>query len=173
MSRLKDLYGLHFLRIELGLAALATGAFIYWSENCGGAASIAALIGGRRESLYGAFASLAGSLLGFVLATVSIVIGLVSSPRLRVVRESPHYGTLWKVFTSATRFFALATCILLGALIFDEEPAMGKSVHLWWLYACTFLVVASSLRLGRCIWVLEQVVSIIQSEGGRDRQQAK
>ena len=151
----------HFLGVELALALVAAAAFFLWGEYWGGRAELQDLLHDRRSAVYGAFAAIAGSLLGFVLATASIVLGLSSSPRLKRVRESAAYRDLWKVFTSATKALGLATAVLLGALIFDRDA----SPKFWLLYLSAFTVAFAAIRLIRCIWVLEQVIDVVASEG--------
>ena len=123
MKWLRDFWRKHFLGCELGVAVLVTGLFVLWSEQYGGQAELHGLLDARRSTVYGAFAAIAGSLLGFVIATISIVLGLSSSPRLKRVRDSAHYGTLWGVFTAAIKAMGLATLVLLAGLLFDCDQS--------------------------------------------------
>lgn len=157
MKWVRDFWRKHFLGAELVVGVVATVVFIVWAERFGGVADLQVLLDSRRSVVYGAFAAIAGSLLGFVIATISIVLGLSSSPRLKRVRDSQHYGMLWVVFTTSIKWMGLATLALLAGLLFDREQAPK-----WWLfYASTGSVLLALLRLWRCIWVLEQVIKVV------------
>lgn len=111
----------------------------------------------RRGLIYGTFAAIFGSLLGFAIAAESIVLGLSGSEHLRIVRESRHYSTLWQVFRWTIRTLALATVAALVALILDRDKA-PRTVC---LYLSTFFGLLAAVQLARTIWVLEQVVKVV------------
>ena len=158
--RLLKIWRQHFLWCELVLSVLVGATVVVWGEAGGGWASIDQLLHGQRSALYGAFASIAGSLLGFVLATVSIVIGFASGPRMKRVRQSKHYPTLWRVFTSAIRVLGMATCVFLAGLVLDKDDDPSHLV----LYGCIFVSVLAVLRVIRCIWVLEKVIALVVTQ---------
>jgi hypothetical protein len=160
VKRLGEFWRKNFLGAELFLALVVTALFVVWAEWIGGSAELQGLLDGRRSTVYGAFAAIAGSLLGFVIATISIVLGLSSSPRLKRVRDSAAYGTLWSVFTASIKSMGFATVALLAALLFDREGAP----KLWLLYVATGSVLLAFLRLWRCIWALEHVIKIVSSD---------
>src|SRR5688500_3574838 len=62
-----------FLWVELGVAVVLTAALVVWSEKYGGKQFIETLLKTQRGTVYGVLASVFGSLLGFVITTVSIV----------------------------------------------------------------------------------------------------
>jgi hypothetical protein len=72
---------------------------------------IAQILDSQRGTVYGTLASIFGSLLGFVITTVSIVIAFATHERLAIVRASEHYPTLWKVFMSSIRVLGIATVV--------------------------------------------------------------
>jgi hypothetical protein len=107
--------------------------------------------------VYGALASIFGSLLGFVIAAVSIAVGFSGSERLDVVRKSKHYPELWNAFNHAIRSLGLATFVALMALILDRD----SKPHCWMAYATAVTALLAALLLGRSVWVLEQLVLIV------------
>lgn len=113
----------------------------------------------RRGLIYGTFAPIFGSLLGFAIAAESIVLGLSGSEHLRIVRESKHYSTLWKVFRWTIRTLALATVAALAALILDRD----KVPCITYLYVSVFFGMLAAAQLARTIWVLEQVVKVVST----------
>jgi MFS family permease len=149
----------HFLRAEFVVAALLALGFMVWGEYSGGAALVDATLKGNRGAVYGALASIFGSLLGFAMTAVSIVLGFSMSERLAVVRESRHYPTLWRVFLSGIKALGVATIVALIGLVFDRDSAPFR----WVLYGCVMTAILAFLRLARCIWVLENIVSLVAS----------
>jgi hypothetical protein len=149
----------NFLWAEFWLAVTVTAAFIIWTFYCGGQEIIAEVIRGNRSAVYGALASVFGSLLGFAITAESIVLGLSGSERLQIIRQSKHYTTLWRVFTSAIRALGLATAVALIGLVIDRDN------HPIWLclVLTVFATVLAFLRLLRCIWVLENIVALVSA----------
>lgn len=156
MKGLPDWWGRRFLLAELLLAFVATVVIAIFSELTGGRVLGEALIE-RREGLYTAVTGLYGSLLGFSLATAAIVLGHTESDRLRIVRESEHYETLWKVFFSTIRILAMATAFSLTSLLVDRETFQVGAMF----YASLFLALLVVLRVGRTIWILQRVVGLV------------
>ncbi len=152
-------WGAHFLVAELALAVAVTIGVAVWGQPFGGTARIDSVLSGTRSTLYGVLATLWGALIGFIIATVTIVLGFLQTPRLRVVRESVHYRDLWRTFNSAIRVLGLATAAAVAALITDKDAPAGHPDHVVF-YVCFFASLLAALRLARCIWVLHHVVSI-------------
>ena len=157
MKLLPKWWRTNFLHVELGLALVCGLAFIVWAQIFGGGEVIDETLKGNRGAVYGALASIFGSLLGYAITAVSIVLGLSTTERLAVVRESKYYPTLWKVFTATIRTFGLATVVALLALISDRESSPMK----WVLYLTVFALILATLRLSRCVWVLENVIILV------------
>ncbi len=122
-------WGAHFLVAELALAVAVTIGVAVWGQPFGGTARIDSVLSGTRSTLYGVLATLWGALIGFIIATVTIVLGFLQTPRLRVVRESVHYRDLWRTFNSAIRVLGLATAAAVAALITDKDAPAGHPDH--------------------------------------------
>lgn len=157
MSRLITEIDKRFLAFSIGLTMVAGAVLIVWSEKYGGKASLVELLQGNRSAVYGALASMFGSLLGFVIAAVSIAVGFSGSERLDLVRKSKHYPELWNAFNHAIRALGLATLIALAALILDRDTKPFCSLT----YAAALATLLAALLLGRSIWVLEQLVAVV------------
>lgn len=157
MGKICKFWRRHFLYCELILALLiATGIWV-WLSRYGGYDQIDALLDKNRSVVYGTLASIYGALLGFTIASAAIVLGHAQSEELRVVRESCHYQTLWKVFLSTIRFLGFSTIVALFALIFDR-PNQHSRIP---MIMCIFGFLISALRLGRTIWVLENIIHLV------------
>lgn len=147
----------HFLGAELVLSVVLAGAVIIWSERYGGWASVHSFLTGARSGMYAALASIYGSLFGFVIATVAVVLGFSTSDRLKPLRDSRQYLTLWRVFKSAIWTLAFATVAAVAALVLDRD-ASPMRLAFYLVFGTSILVAA---RLGRCIWVLENMIDIV------------
>jgi hypothetical protein len=157
MKRLLRWWGVHFLFAELLVALAVALAFGVWNASPGGARVVDATLAGNRGAVYGALTSLFGALLGFTIAAMAIVLGYASENRLRLVRESRHYPTLWHVFSAATRALALATCAALLGLVLDRDHAPAPLI----LDLCVGATALAVLRLARCLWVFERIIGLI------------
>jgi hypothetical protein len=147
----------HFLQAEFALAALIGAIFALWTARYGGAGLVDAALRGNRGALYGTLASMFGSLLGFTIAAISIVLGYATSDRLAIVRESRQYPTLWRVFIAAMRALGAATVVALAGLVLDRDAAPLYAV----LDLCVWTATLAALRLARCLWVFEQVIGLV------------
>jgi hypothetical protein len=155
----------NFLQAELLLSIAFTVCFVAWSEIAGYRSVVIDILAGNRGPLYGALISLHGALLGFVIATVAIVIGLVGHERLAVLQASAQYETLWRVFTSSARALGVAAgCALLG-LLFDRDSHPSG----WVFYAVVGTSVLAFFRLWRCIWALEAIISIVVAKSQENK----
>lgn len=157
MSLLPKWWRKHFLKVELALAIIFGSIFYAWAEIWGGGAILVETLKGNRGAVYGALASIFGSLLGFAITAVSIVLGFSTTSRLTVVRESEHYPTMWKVFTTTIRTLGFATVVALFGLILDRDNHPIDAM----LYLTVFASVLAALRLARCVWVLENVITLV------------
>jgi hypothetical protein len=147
----------NFLIMELLLAVICSMSFAVWSEFINNGEFINRILLDGREVLYGALVALFGSMLGFSITAVSIVIGYANSDKLEIVRKSKQYKDLWKVFESAMKVLALATLLALIGLIVDKNV---KPVNLVF-YVNMFFSILSFFRIARSIWVLENIIAII------------
>lgn len=108
------------------------------------------------EPLHSSLASIYGSLLGFVITAAAIVISLLSSDRLSIVRQSPHFPKLWQIFFSAAKVLGIATIFSLICLINGADMWLGDSA----VYFIFGIGTLSVLRVISCLWVLENVVEL-------------
>jgi len=147
----------HYTIASLLLATATEIALVIWGEKYGGRLVMSDVLQGNRSAVYGAFATIFGSLLGFVITAVSIVLGFSTSERLGIVRNSKHYPALWASFTHTIKVLGIATILSLVALICDRDsnPLIAAT------YIEAYAVVLSVLLLCRSIWALERVVEVV------------
>ena len=113
---------------------------------------------GTRSSLYITVAGIAGALLGFFIATIAILLGLLDStrPRLSKALGGGRGALLQPVFFSAIRITAAAIPATLALLVFDTKKYAPE-----WVEATVVVVlVVGALRTGRLIWLIRQLVLI-------------
>jgi hypothetical protein len=147
----------NFLLVELGIALALMGVLAVWSSRWGGYPILLNLVKGNRGAIYGALASLFGSLLGFSITAMSIVLGFATADRLALLRSSSHYKDLWATFVSAIRVLGITTIAALVGLIFDREAVQRPYIFV----TCIGLSSLCILRMARCLWVLERLVKIL------------
>ena len=169
MNALIRWWKVHFVGAELALAALVGVAFTVWVFALGGERPTNLLLAGNRAPIYGTLASIFGSLLGFTIAAVSIILGYASTDRMEIVRKSKPYATLWRVFVAAMRALAFVTVVALAGLIFDRDAAPAPVI----LCLCVGTLTLAMLRLARCLWVFEQVIHLVALPPKDERNQAR
>ena len=159
MHRIFNVYRLRFLELELTGVTLAWLAFVVWAEQFGGSSLLQALLSGSRADIYGTVASICGSLFGFAVTAVSVVIAVSGSTRLRLVRESKHFGDLWRIFFSCIRWLGVATLVLVAGLLLDRDAEPQMSIF----YLSTLAVGTVGVRLVRTVWVLRRLVELVSA----------
>jgi hypothetical protein len=154
--RIKDFWEAHFLTLEFLLAGIFALLIILWSEIIDRGYFLNSILTSRTD-LYGTLSTIQGSLLGFSITAVSIIIGYASNPKLEIVKKSKHYPDLWNVFKSAMIILTISTVLSLVGLIFDRENRTFNVL----LYLNLFTTILSFFRMGRCIWVLVNIIKIV------------
>jgi len=152
-------YNRNFILFEFCLVLVLSSGFVIWGEVFSGSTSINNWLFGIRKELYSTIASISGALLGFIITSISIVIIFVESDKLELLRKSKNYETLYRVFIAAIKYLAFTTLIAIIGLVADKD----LSPHNWIMYLVFFGVLLSIFSLGRCIWVIEKLISIITS----------
>jgi len=146
-----------FLIIELFVVLLLTVCFVFWYYQLNGSNELKPFLDGNRTAIYSTLATIFGSLLGFVITATSIIIGFSASEKLSIVKNSKHYKTLWKVFSSTIRALSFAVVIAFLSLILDRDNR-PCSILLFFMFFTLFF---SLVRIWRTIWVLENIIEII------------
>jgi hypothetical protein len=149
-----------FLGAELVLAALVVAGLALLDAVVLDRAFQGVLQMADRPALWATLAGIAGGLLGFVLASASIILGLVSSRKSWRIRISDQLQVIWRVYISTTRWLGALTVSSLLLLIVDT----GNRAHPLVLAAIGFLVMVSVARLLRCIWILDQLLHLQTAE---------
>lgn len=110
-----------------------------------------------RTSIYESFATIHGALLGFIITTVSIIIGYSTNEKLEIIVQNKNYKDLWSTFTDTIKFLAIATLISITALVVDNSNSVN-----WLLFSLSiFLTLIVAVRIYRCIQIFEKIIKIL------------
>ncbi len=145
------------MQLEFILAIILCIVLILWAEYFGGKTLIESCLLNVRKELYTAVAAVFGSLLGYSITAVSIVIGYAANEKFQLIKDSKHYMDLWNIFTSSMKVFALTTLLSLIGLLVDRD----NSPNILIFYILFFLVILSLFRISRSIWVLDKIIKIV------------
>ena len=156
IRRIRILWRKHYLLLELLTVIVAASTATRWAISLDGTSAIYPFLHSNWENVYQTTASIAVVLLGFSLATISLVGGYVSKPEFTVLRESKPYAVLWRTIFSSVRYLGCLAIWSLCCLVIDrdDDPVLWiKSVFL-------FLVMISIIRVIRSVWITKNIVSI-------------
>jgi hypothetical protein len=111
-------------------------------------------------ALYGSLLGAFAALLGFAIAVISIVTGLVSTPTFSELRKGDHYDLFWLAFVWTIRY--LGACVLASLLaIFANKYDLLRTGMLLVVAALTL---ASASSLWRSGYTLELVLEAARSK---------
>jgi hypothetical protein len=151
---MRSFYNAHFLTAEFFLAICLTlllGAAGAWVPTVH---TLFVDLDAQDPTLYRTLATLAGSLLGFTITSLAIIVALGPVPPLKLLRDSGQMGTVWSVFAQAIGWLAATTVWSLIGLVLSHRGPVGAFVG---MDAC-FLVILSGARVSRCVWILRHMV---------------
>ncbi len=154
---MKARYGRHFVAIEMTVTVLLAAAIAAWATWGGGWPVISGLLKDNRSPLYSTCASVAGSLLGFVIAALAIVLSSAGSARMAPIKGANQLLLLFRVLTAATVVLGTTTVLALLALLLDRETDQRPV----FFYLCLGGGMLSAVALARAIWILHGVVAIL------------
>lgn len=112
-----------------------------------------------RQVLYQTLAGISGALLGFAIAAIAILLTLGRGRRIAFLRESRWVLQITGTFKGGIRSLALATVILVLAMVFD-----GTSQTAWNL-AVVFAMGFAVSRFSRMTWLLHRLVDLAYKDG--------
>ncbi len=154
--------------MEFAIAIILTLAFGIWTQLVHGQRMVDHLVGGQRSVVYGTLATLDGALLGFIIATTAIVLGFAPGDRFELLRNSAHYQTLWRTFTSTIRALGLATVVALVALLVDRDNQPNSLL----MVLCAGTTVLAALRVARSVWALEGTIKVVTRKAPQSSERA-
>jgi hypothetical protein len=155
LKKANQFYDKNFLAAEL-LISIVAAAIIFWLA-ISHRFDVLWYMSGNRSAIYTSLTAVLGTLLGFVITGVSVILAFSESEKLQLLKKSPYYGDIFKIFTSAAKFLALGAVTAFAGLILDRDSAPQPPIG----YVMIWLLIISMLRLYRCIWVVESLAKIV------------
>lgn len=160
---LKNWYNRNFIVLEfLGAVAISL-LFALWVEKVAGRGAMYSWLFGIRKELYATIASVSGALLGFIITSVSIVIVFLQSEKLELLKKSKNYPTLYRVFTMAIKYLGFTVAMALMGIFVDKD----SHPQAWAVYLILLGAVLSVIGIARCVWVLENLISMVTKRENR------
>lgn len=152
---MRELYKSHFLMAEFVIAIILTLVLVEVARWIPVIRTGLGVLAASDATLYSTLAGLAGTLLGFTLTSISIILAIGQIPQLKLLRDSGHMATVWMVFSQAIGWLALATVwSLIGLVLSNHNSSPGLIVAV----GESGLVMLSGLRVYRCVWALSYIV---------------
>jgi hypothetical protein len=151
----RQLYRRHFMLAEFVAAGFLFIFLVVWSLLVDRSVVLDHL-GGNRLTVYSTTASIGGSLLGFILTAVSVIIVFGEMPRFQLLRRSGQYRTVFAAYFQAIFWLAALTLIAFAGIFADTEARPS----LWLPYLVIFFGLVSFVRVCRCVWILKRMTEI-------------
>mgnify|MGYP000973331578 CR=1 FL=1 len=153
-------YEKRFLFMELLLSILLSLGLLWLIMKYHLQDDVMNVLKGSRSALYGAIAGVAGSLLGFVITGLSVLMVTGNSEGMKALKSSKHYEQIFRVFFSTSKYLGLLVVFSLVSLIVDRDAAPIFELNvvvLWGVIIVTF-------RILRCLWVLENIIGVTKGK---------
>ena len=155
---LPDFYKKNFLLIEALIPLVITVVLYLIFSHYLTSEQIDTLLSNIQVKTYPIISVGAITLLGFIITGISILITFTESPALKPLKTSKQYSTLFKIYFSAIKNLAILTFLSLIGMLVDQN-LISQIIF----YLVILFVFISTLRIWRCLWVLEQFIEIVQS----------
>lgn len=123
----------------------------FWLESVYFPNELNALVSANKNNIYIIVATISGTLLGFIITSISVIAAFFDSEKLDLIREVGKVDDLFNIFFSTIKVLAITTLIAVSGIIFNYWTI---SVF----YLVIFTVIVSSFLIAACIWVLEILV---------------
>jgi len=124
---------------------------------------------GMRSMLYSTTVSLCGSLLGFLISAVSIIIALASLPQFQILKDSGALPQLYQVYFQAIFWLGAATAWAFAAMLIDTDA----SPHPWVGWVQFWLLLVAAIRTYRSVRYLRKMtVAAAAAPADADRARA-
>ncbi|MEK6705607.1 MAG: hypothetical protein AABZ06_07450 [Bdellovibrionota bacterium] len=90
------------------------------------------------------------SLLGFLIATISIIFAFKDGPKLDQLQKSGRYYQVIHIYLSAIFWVSLFALLFIGHISLTFSPTLQQ-------LALTSFVVFSVIKIWRCVWIVKQM----------------
>ena len=150
-----------FISNDLLIALSISIPLSIWIELLNGKSWIDLLLASNRSIIYSTLTTLNGTILGFIIATATIVIGYIRHPQLFYARESAKFPDIGQFFKNCIRYLGLSTVMSLIGLIGDRDKMPINLIFC--LVTFSFILAISSVV--RALILFEQILlNVFQPE---------
>lgn len=154
MNKYKDKYEKQFMLYELIISIVLSIVIVKFILPIIFPETVESWLVTNKNDVYSLLASVAGTLLGFIITGVSVILAFSESEKLRLLKKSRHYKTIFVVYFSTIKWLALTTAVSIMWIFTDL-------FMLYSFYLLIFAIIITSLRMARCVWILEAIVEIV------------
>lgn len=155
-------YEKNFLFVDFVLSLIIIGIFIGIIEHGTGREALLVTLQNNRSSIYSTVAAINGSLLGFLLSSIAVILAFVQTENFRLLRDSQHYKTVFETFFQAITWIGVCLVSSFLALLFDVDACP----RVWISYIVLWNIVLVILRVSKCIWVLYNMTILASKAEG-------
>ena len=133
------------------ISIVASALIVIWELDFLGGDSAA-----KSVTLFATVAGLSGTLLGFAITSIAILIGLFQAPEFGPLRKGDNYGSIFSDYKLAIVLLAATTLVALGATI-----AAAAQIHSSIVLGITLALVGwSSVTIAHAIEILWLAIRI-------------
>lgn len=151
---IKKVYKRRFLKMEFLISIVISVLIVCVMEYTWSSETIGHWISENEKDIYPLIATISGTLLGFVITGVSILLAFSESEKLKLLKRTKQYKTIFDVYFSTIKYLAVTTIIAIFGILINNRLAIVT------LYILIWSVIISSLRVWRCLWILESIVEV-------------
>lgn len=159
----------HFMAAEGTLVVAVSAAFAAWLYFGAGATFFSLERSSDNLAVAAALVSLFGTLLGFIIAAITFLFGIVDKEAFKILRASFSYRDHWRIFKSCLNACALATLLSVVALVCFWIKVLPLVV----LVVAFAAVILSVARIGRVVWVIGHMIDAEVRLGNETRTDPK
>lgn len=155
----RDWYRSKFMEVELLISVVASGIVLLASRTHSATTWLAQSLG-PSTALYSTLAGLSGTLLGFVITTLALIIALGqgSGRGARIVRDSNQMRAIVRIYFQGILWLSIMTVWSIIGLTLKVHHFFG----IWGAYIEFWLCLLVGLRLYRCVWALRNMLQLEQ-----------
>ncbi|WP_011308430.1 hypothetical protein [Methanosarcina barkeri] len=139
---LSDNYPKNFLTYELIISLLISGIAIAIIQLKWSPEEVHKWMFFNKSQFYSLLATISGTLLGFIITGISVILSLSGSQKLEKATESTQFKKIFVVYFSTIKFLAFTVIIsIIGFLVNND------SINICLLYLLIILSIISSFRI--------------------------
>ncbi len=115
---------------------------------------LAGRIGSSPGEIFGAMLGLHGTLLGFVLAALTIVLGYLNRKQFRSLRDSKQIPNLARIYMASIRTHGIGVVLALLGVVYQT----GGRFQAFLAWGTLLVAILAAVRLMRVLWATSLIV---------------